>query len=584
MVQIESQLKLLGLRGRLRLTVFVLLLGTYMVLFVSISTRVNQLVLLEKNLNEHEERLERFLEKRRTATEVLLRDSIQIGKGDHESETILRDFPKGPRPLSDPSEYSTSLLTEDSYSTQLKSSNEENTRELKEKKPRKTIKKQKTLRSGSRTKNKRTSVSTEDNGSNTDLHGEPVLPPPRDHPHAGARYPNGTWGYVADVTYARRKMIKRYWREHNKTRSDDLPDRDYLAFTSNRERDGVCNASKQQDVSWAALQRVVVDGRETAPTAGVSGLKRMGQSTNFSSHRKILCAVYTYEKNHDRVEGIVGTWGWRCDGFFAASTKTVLPHDSNKLAAGAIVDLPHEGKEEYGNMWQKTRSILSYMFDNFLEDYDYFYLAGDVTHLIVENLRRYIEQVEMETMANATSLPLYMGMRVHYRKTTFHHGGAGYILNREALRRVVTVGFDPREKLCDVHARTSAEDRMMGKCCSRLGIPAVDTTDSHGRQRFHAMDPAFVENFAGVDKETSTNKGSSKPASRVDHWWHTAYEYWAMENKVPGWKAGLDLISEQSLAFHHLTTKTQMKRHHALLYRHSCPEGSAVGDLKRKSS
>jgi hypothetical protein len=240
------------------------------------------------------------------------------------------------------------------------------------------------------------------------------------------------------------------------------------------------------------------------------------------------------------------------------------------------------------------------MFNNYFEHYDYFYLAGDDTHLIVENLRRYIADVESEFVANQTELnevplaeqvpvlknstrnstfappeaPIYMGLRVFSSRTVFNHGGSGYVLNREALRLVVTKGFDPKASLCDLHLRAPAEDRIMGRCCKRLGIQAMDTSDNEGRQRFHAMPPQFLETFVGVDKETSRGVGA---------WWQPVYEYWANHSRTPGWKAGTDVVSSESITFHRMTGYLQMKRHHALLYPSSCPEDSAVGQALRSN-
>jgi hypothetical protein len=49
----------------------------------------------------------------------------------------------------------------------------------------------------------------------------------------------------------------------------------------------------------------------------------------------------------------------KCDGFMVASTKT-----DRKLGT---VNIPHEGPEEYNNIWQKVRSMWSYVYDNYYE-------------------------------------------------------------------------------------------------------------------------------------------------------------------------------------------------------------------------
>lgn len=49
----------------------------------------------------------------------------------------------------------------------------------------------------------------------------------------------------------------------------------------------------------------------------------------------------------------------KCDGFMVASTKT-----DRKLGT---VNIPHEGPEEYNNIWQKVRSMWSYVYDTYYE-------------------------------------------------------------------------------------------------------------------------------------------------------------------------------------------------------------------------
>lgn len=50
--------------------------------------------------------------------------------------------------------------------------------------------------------------------------------------------------------------------------------------------------------------------------------------------------------------------------------------------------IKHEGKEEWENMWQKSRAIWKYINFHYKDDYDWFVLGGDDIFLIVENLRK----------------------------------------------------------------------------------------------------------------------------------------------------------------------------------------------------
>lgn len=96
-------------------------------------------------------------------------------------------------------------------------------------------------------------------------------------------------------------------------------------------------------------------------------------SHKFLQHAKsvrILCMIYTYERNHHLVRAITSTWGKECDGFFAASNST-------DPSIGAV-DLKKAGPEMYSNIWQKVRAMWAYA-GNYNGHFDYFFICGDVS-------------------------------------------------------------------------------------------------------------------------------------------------------------------------------------------------------------
>jgi hypothetical protein len=251
------------------------------------------------------------------------------------------------------------------------------------------------------------------------------------------------------------------------------------------------------------------------------------------------------------------------------------------------VDVPHYGTEGYQNMWQKTRSILAYMYDNYFDDYEYFYLAGDDTHLIVENLRRYLYTVE-QTHDVATEA-LYMGA-VSYRNEAqpYNDGGAGYVLNRVALKRLVLEAF-PR---CYAETQISAEDLFVGRCLRRMKINPLHTVDAQGRQRFILRPPEIMgSSYNGKDAHRfSRNLPKSQLKMGLvilNNDWARKYGWRAkvnrngqvFENKWArkyGWRIGADIVSESSITFHTGSTdELMMKRHHAIIY-DSCPVGTVL--------
>jgi hypothetical protein len=148
--------------------------------------------------------------------------------------------------------------------------------------------------------------------------------------------------------------------------------------------------------------------------------------------------------------------------------------------------VPHYGPATHLNMWQKT---------NYFDDYGYFYLAGDDTPVIVENLRRYLNTVE-QTHDVATA-PLFMGALTYRegRKRDFLYsdGGAGYLLNRVALIRLVLEAFPS----CHVEKESSAAYMIIAPCLREMRIYPLYTVDAQGRQRFIARPTDVMGSYNG---------------------------------------------------------------------------------------
>ncbi len=201
---------------------------------------------------------------------------------------------------------------------------------------------------------------------------------------------------------------------------------------------------------------------------------------------KLFCMVYTIEKNHDKIPAIRETWGQKCDGFIVASDKT-----DKSLGT---VNIPHEGEEEYHNIWQKVRSMWSYVYDNYYEDYDWFHIGGDDLYVIVENMRLYLESDEVQLASNGgeylpsgdekEQLPLFLGRRFaeqgNYERI-FNSGGSGYTMNKAALKSLVVTAFP----VCMPHLHTFAEDVMVAQCFrNKIQVYPFDTKDDNGGERY----------------------------------------------------------------------------------------------------
>ena len=275
------------------------------------------------------------------------------------------------------------------------------------------------------------------------------------------------------------------------------------------------------------------------------------------THR-ILCGMYTHDGNRDLARAAAITWGYKCDGFLAFSTNTVPEL--------GMVRLEHDGPEVYDNMWQKTRSILAYMHDHYADDYDYFHLGGDDVLLIVENLRRFLIQFE-QVHKNSPDQPLFLGQERGKLngKSEGVVGGAGYLVNRVALRRLMTHILPT----CKVDTKNAAEDRIISFCFKQDGILPGESRDLEtGEQMFHCKSPKQVY-LARADP----SRGGF-PETKV-YWENQAHP--TLPNQKVGVKDGLDAAAQYSVAFHNLKTPLYIARVHAILYG-TCPKGTKMAE------
>lgn len=334
-----------------------------------------------------------------------------------------------------------------------------------------------------------------------------------EHPHMGALDENDQPGYIHDET----------------------------ALRLNPPKAKGLTCGNTYDAHYKMLtQKVKVntEGHELAEEQALTGDEDKRRA-------KIFCTVYTIEKNHDKLNSIRETWGPKCDGFMVASTKTDKSLNT--------VNLPHEGPEEYKNIWQKVRSIWSYVYDNYYEEYDWFHIGGDDLYLIVENLRLYLESEEIKMAAhggkpdgvpNGMEKPLFLGRRFAEQgnmERIFNSGGSGYTLNKAALKTLV-LSFET----CFPHMQTFAEDVMVASCLRKNGIFPFETKDDTGAERYMPFQPGHHLNYR-------------PPKVNPEKDWYVKYSI--------NIKYGFDHCSEHSVAFHYIKPDF-MKRIHAILYRY----------------
>ncbi|OWF40668.1 glycoprotein-N-acetylgalactosamine 3-beta-galactosyltransferase 1-like isoform X1 [Mizuhopecten yessoensis] len=222
---------------------------------------------------------------------------------------------------------------------------------------------------------------------------------------------------------------------------------------------------------------------------------------------RILCWVMTSPQNLDKKAiHVKRTWAKRCNVlvFISSTTNTSFP------TVGLDVS---EGRE---HLTAKTMKAFKYVYEKHFNDADWFVKADDDTYMILENLRYFLQSYSRDD-------PVYFG---HHFKTIvkqgYYSGGAGYVLSKEALRRLIEKGQDP--KVCRQDG--GAEDAELGKCMENLGVKTANSTDALGRSRFHCFDP-----------ETHLFGG---------------YPDWYYKYDANGAKKGTESISDYAISFHYV--------------------------------
>ncbi|XP_053376738.1 glycoprotein-N-acetylgalactosamine 3-beta-galactosyltransferase 1-like [Mercenaria mercenaria] len=192
-----------------------------------------------------------------------------------------------------------------------------------------------------------------------------------------------------------------------------------------------------------------------------------------SKHRykppTILCWIMTSPENlYKKAVHVKNTWARRCNKsiFFSSEKNESFPVVSLNVA---------EGKE---HLTGKTMQAFRYVFENHLDEADWYLKADDDTYVIFENLQYFLSK-------HIATYPIMFGHYFAFEKRKYFHGGSGYVISKEALRIFGNFGDDPR--LCKKDG--PSEDIHFARCMKNLGVTFGNSSDERGRSRFHAFTP-----------------------------------------------------------------------------------------------
>ncbi|KAH9487856.1 Glycoprotein-N-acetylgalactosamine 3-beta-galactosyltransferase 1 [Bulinus truncatus] len=228
---------------------------------------------------------------------------------------------------------------------------------------------------------------------------------------------------------------------------------------------------------------------------------------------RVLCWVMTNPKNiHSKARHVKATWGKRCNILLFMSSKI-----DRELPAIALN--VQEGRD---NLWAKTKEAFKYIYTNYLNEADWFIKCDDDTFLIVENLRYFLHN-------KSPTEPVYYGRKFKpIVNQGYMSGGAGYVLSKESLVRLVTQAIDHKDE-CRVDSG-GAEDVEMGRCLESVNVATGDSRDELGRERFHPFVPEhhLIPDILPPDM------------------WYWSYNYYPV-------KQGQECCSDYAISFHYVS-------------------------------
>ncbi|GAA49036.1 glycoprotein-N-acetylgalactosamine 3-beta-galactosyltransferase, partial [Clonorchis sinensis] len=185
---------------------------------------------------------------------------------------------------------------------------------------------------------------------------------------------------------------------------------------------------------------------------------------------RIFCYINTFPENYNtKAIHVQNTWARRCDGFYF--TSTVSHPNLSVLVLNLTVP------EVRSHLWVKMRKILREVY-HVADDYDYFYKADDDTYAFVPNLRQFL------AAQDEPSEPVMWGYRwMRLCPGGYFSGGAGYVLTREALKRIVERAID-RHPDCPT-TDEDKEDVKMCLCGQAVGVRLEDGRLKNGIDLFY---------------------------------------------------------------------------------------------------
>lgn len=283
-------------------------------------------------------------------------------------------------------------------------------------------------------------------------------------------------------------------------------------------------------------------------------------SNDDNKNVRLMCVIYTYSGKVKFTNAISETWGPRCDGILYASDHTSTETNHVEIPSFSVRGYTYSG------LFQRVRAIMAYVYDEFLDQYDFFHFCGDDVFLIVENLKEFLGSKEVQEWESKPDHYLFAGFwmnqdvnhkgkkqRQGYTPSSnefYLGGGSGYTLSRKSLKAYAEGPL----QTCRTYEESPMEDIIFGHCIHEMTSNFFYTGDVDGSHRYH-QGPVYMP-------------------IRYDQMRLSLEWMDTLPIEMTGLKEGVhqqmhqsSVISNSSVAFHRYYQPYELRRMELLLYR-----------------
>ncbi|VDP67393.1 unnamed protein product [Echinostoma caproni] len=189
--------------------------------------------------------------------------------------------------------------------------------------------------------------------------------------------------------------------------------------------------------------------------------------------------------------------------FVFSSIRDAHTHTRKPPMLPRATELNFTKPEVKKHLWHKMRVILQQIY-RFRDQYEYFYKADDDTFAVVENLKRVLRKHNPDR-------PFMTGHRWQLKiPGGYFSGGAGYVLSREALKRIVEKAIFKHPQCPNTDE--AMEDVKMSICGNAVGVERIDSLDERGESLFCPFDMKYPFDHYKPEP-VSTNPNSDRQIS-----------------------------------------------------------------------